>query len=78
MLGYQCFLLLHIGWALEQGKYVVVVKKDQLARIPKNLYKGSDIRLSINATCAGKDKAAGKVTANHTSYLSIYFNHKHI
>lgn len=61
MLGYQCFLLLHIGWALEQGKYVVVVKKDQLARIPKNLYKGSDIRLSINATCAGKDKAAGKI-----------------
>lgn len=60
MLGLQYLFLFHIGWALEQGKYVVSVKKDQLARIPKNLYKGSEIRLSIHATCEGKDKAAGK------------------
>ena len=61
MLGFQYLLLFHIGWALEQGKYVVSVKKDQLARIPKNLYNGSEIRLQIHATCEGKDKSNGNV-----------------
>ena len=68
MLGIQYLLLLHIGWALEQGKYIVSVKKDQLARIPKNLYKGSDIRLLVAAVCEGKDKDAGSVRTKKTRW----------
>ena len=62
MVVIQFVLFFQLGLAIEQGKYEVTIHKSQLARIPKNLYKNSDFRLSINATCAGKDKENGSVS----------------
>ena len=67
--------LLFLGGALclEMGKYSVVVHKNQLARIPKNLYNASDISLQISADCQGKDHENNKVHTPFFTFDVVFF-----
>jgi hypothetical protein len=63
---------------IEQGKLELELVREHIARVPKSLYKDSQVKLNLNLTCAGADKTKGsvvvKVVMRSTTCTAEYIN----